>query len=157
GGKQLDVSERDRRHPEAGRRLRARKLVTLWDLRTGSTRNRSATSAAFGAVLAEAAERLAADDSVGVVGIVCNTIQTARAVHRLLAEHCHRAELIIGPSREIDRELVMRRVRPSAGIDRARPHPSTRPPLFVVATQTVEVGVNLDFDALVTEVAPLDA
>jgi CRISPR-associated endonuclease/helicase Cas3 len=155
----LDVSERDREDPEAGKRLRARKLTALWDLRISSARRPADARATLASALARAAERLAHGEAVSVVGVVCNTVRTARDVHDTLEAQGHHAELIIGPSREIDRELVMRRVRPAASLARERTGEdgSRARPLFVVATQTVEVGVNLDFDALATEVAPLDA
>ncbi|HXF97374.1 MAG TPA: type I-U CRISPR-associated helicase/endonuclease Cas3 [Gaiellaceae bacterium] len=151
----LDVSERDLAHPEAGKRLRACKLVKLWSFRGGPRESREARRA-LARLLALAAERLAGEGEVAVVGVVCNTVETARTVHETLLEAGKETQLLIGPSREIDRELVMRRVRPAAGIQRAR-ECAPASPIFVVATQTIEVGVNLDFDALVTEAAPLDS
>ncbi len=143
----LDISDRDLAHPEAGKRLRARKRTMLWELVARSE---------LPAVLAAAARRLADDPTVSTVGIVCNTVPVARSVHAALKAAGAWAELLIGPCREIDRELVMERVRGAAGIDRSR-FLGERDPCFVVATQTIEVGVNLDFDALASEAAPLDA
>src|SRR5262249_8027072 len=77
---------------------------------------------------------------------------------RLRTELAGKADvtLIIGPARSIDRdnraaELVPIRTRP-VGVPRALPKP-----LVVVATQTIEAGVDIDFDGLVTEAAALDA
>jgi CRISPR-associated endonuclease/helicase Cas3 len=54
-----------------------------------------------------------------------------------------------------DRERLLRDYLDRIRADRPR-RPGDRP-LFVVATQTVEVGADLDFDFLVTEAAPLPA
>ena len=62
-------------------------------------------------------------------------------------------ELLIGRSRPIDRADLQTRVLDRFGTGRA---PIERPAVLV-ATQTVEVGVNLDVDVLVTESASWDA
>ena len=93
------------------------------------------------------------------VGVVVNRVARARAIfERLRAELAGKADvtLIIGPARSIDRdnraaELVPIRTRP-VGVPRALPKP-----LVVVATQSIEAGVDIDFDGLVTEAAALDA
>lgn len=63
--------------------------------------------------------------------------------------------LLIGRMRSVDRDAVnracLRRLSLSSG-DR-----ELERPVFVVATQCIEVGANLDFDAMVTECASLDA
>ena len=93
--------------------------------------------------------------------MVCNTVDRARAVHerlgRLLAApgagieaDC---ELLIGRTRPLDRPDLQDRVLARFGVDRA---PAGRAAVLV-ATQTVEVGVNLDADVLVTESASWDA
>lgn len=64
-----------------------------------------------------------------------------------------RVELIIGPSRPLEREEQLIKLLPRMRAqDRQNKHS-----LYVVATQTIEVGADLDFDALVTQIAPLDA
>jgi CRISPR-associated endonuclease/helicase Cas3 len=75
--------------------------------------------------------------------------------------------LLTGRMRPIDRNRLMREWKPEkneaddVGLLRWLGTSSTRPPLtrpvFVIATQCLEVGANLDFDALVTECASLDA
>jgi CRISPR-associated endonuclease/helicase Cas3 len=96
-----------------------------------------------------------------VIGIVVNRVASAREIHRLLSKSKHRGAyrviLLTGRSRPFDRERLLR-----DHIDAIRPerrfHPDTgTTPLIVVATQTIEVGADLDFDYLITEAAPLSA
>jgi CRISPR-associated endonuclease/helicase Cas3 len=95
------------------------------------------------------------------IGIVVNRVASAREIHRLLSKSkqcgAYRVILLTGRSRPFDRERLL-----LEHIDAVRPerrfHPDTgSTPLIVVATQTIEVGADLDFDYLITEAAPLSA
>ncbi|MBT0774160.1 type I-U CRISPR-associated helicase/endonuclease Cas3 [Kineosporia sp. J2-2] len=146
------------RQPEPNRRLTASKnlMLHLADKKTVIK------------ALATAAEHLAApvrDADASAVGpvvlVVCNTIDTARAVHQLLEKNLQKSRtedttdlaLLIGRSRPADRVGLDARIRSRFGIGAER----TQHPAILVATQTVEVGVNLDVDALVSESASWDA
>jgi CRISPR-associated endonuclease/helicase Cas3 len=108
--------------------------------------------------LVKKAEQFAADGPA-IIGIVVNRVATARQVFEQLRQKgAGRPEretlLLTGRIRPYDRDRLLRNWLPKIKAGR-----ETNPdhPLFVVATQTVEVGANIDFDALVTEAAPLDA
>ncbi len=141
GGETLGLDEADRTHPVLARRLNARKWAQL----------ATAPEDAAG-VLADQARRLRSAGAA-VVGIIVNTVDLARAVFERLARE-DEALLLIGRSRPPDRDRLATELlaRCATGTRAAG-----RRPLFVVATQTVEVGLDLDFDALVTELAPLSA
>lgn len=95
------------------------------------------------------------------IGVILNRVNSARAVFWLLKKQIEEgiieADVILltGRSRPIDRERLINRYwdRLKAGRTRS----SEDRPVFVVATQCIEAGANLDFDALVTELASLDA
>jgi CRISPR-associated endonuclease/helicase Cas3 len=83
----------------------------------------------------------------GVVGVVVNRVADARALHERLRRGGD-AVLLTGRIRDYDRQVILDRylARMISG-SRAE----GRDPLYIVATQTIEVGADLDFDALVTE------
>jgi CRISPR-associated endonuclease/helicase Cas3 len=92
-----------------------------------------------------------------VIGIVVNRVATARHVFerlRKLDATGSKALLLTGRVRPFDRDRLLEEWLPRI---RAGREQEPQGALFIVATQTVEVGANLDFDALVTEAAPLDA
>jgi CRISPR-associated endonuclease/helicase Cas3 len=101
---------------------------------------------------ADEAQRLGKAGAV-VVCVVLNTVAAARAAFLELDEK-HEAILLTGRIRPYDRDRLMETYLDRMKADRSRENCSQ---LFVVATQTVEVGADLDFDALVTEAAALDA
>ncbi len=100
---------------------------------------------------------LFAATSEPAVAILCNRVDTARRAHALLQdEHGDRAVLLIGRMRPLDKDdTVDRFLAPlSADVSEKR---QLSEPHFVVATQTLEVGANLDFDLMVSECADLSA
>jgi len=99
--------------------------------------------------------RALAESGARVVGIVVNRVASARDIReRLKIEPNAEAILLTGQIRPIDRDRLLQRYLRRIMADREGT-PDT--PLYVVATQTIEVGADLDFDALITEAAPLDA
>jgi CRISPR-associated endonuclease/helicase Cas3 len=91
-----------------------------------------------------------------LVGVVVNRVASARRIFETLrGEKTADAVLLTGRIRPWDRERVLRDwlSRMRAGRQRL---PEDKP-LYVVGTQTVEVGADLDFDFLITEAAPLAA
>ena len=134
----LALEADDEAHPLLRRRLAASKQARLVNGKLSD--------------LATEAVRLR-DGGAGVVGIVVNMVDTARAVYRELSAQGE-CILIIGRARPIERDVLAKEVVMRAGTG-TRGH--GRRPLYVVATQTIEVGLDLDFDALVSELAPVSA
>ena len=143
---------RDPEHP-LGRRQLAHKPTTLEEVR--SAKGAKAPDQ-FVRALVKVAEELVDDERRAIVVFV-NRVATARAVHkRLSMKHSERAILLTGRMRALDKDAVIsQRLQPlSSAASETR---QLEEPLFVVATQTLEVGADLDFDALVSECASLDA
>ena len=109
--------------------------------------------------LAEATVELLADAPVpGASLVFVNTPATARGVFERLRKqkwkaHAPALELLTGRTREYEAERIRKRILdPSDGFPANRDvRPARDRHLVVVATQTLEVGADLDADYLVTE------
>jgi CRISPR-associated endonuclease/helicase Cas3 len=147
----------DRAHPLLMQRLGAAKPATLVEI---AGRQGVAAETRRAEEIADRATRtldiLKRQMPSPAVGVVVNRVARARAVfERLKGMHPDaKVVLIIGPARLADREeMVLQDLQPiRTGTAR-----SLAMPLVVVATQTIEAGVDIDFDGLVTEAAALDS
>lgn len=107
------------------------------------------------------ATALATDYALPVVGVIVNTVAGARAIQDQLDTAGHQALLLTGRIRRADRPPIVARLLHLA--DPHRPQATRQPladdaqPTFVVATQAIEIGVDLDFDGAVIEACALDA
>jgi CRISPR-associated endonuclease/helicase Cas3 len=115
------------------------------------------------AIAREATSVLARLQASGIdqpaVGVVVNRVARARGVFERLRTELKdsaRVIMLIGPARAVDRDEVAKELAP---IRTGHPEPprQLRETLIVVATQTIEAGVDIDLDGLVTEAAALDA
>ena len=88
-----------------------------------------------------------------VIAVICNTVVNAREVYNGLKNKKHDCVLLIGRIRQHERAILHKKYinQLLAGRDR-----STAKKMIVIATQTIEVGANFDFDAMISQSAPLD-
>lgn len=141
----------DPQHP-LGRRQLAHKPAVLQ--RVEKAKGKQATSV-LAQALADAARELV-DERRRAIVVFVNRVATARETHRLLAaDDRGQAVLLTGRMRPVDKDGLVDRLK-ILHSDRSGER-SLSKPLVVVATQTLEVGADLDFDGLVTECASLDA
>ena len=139
-------------HP-LGRRHLAHKPALLKSVERA--RGKKAVSA-LARALAETASGLV-DEECRAIVVFVNRVATARETHRLLAaQYGNGAVLLTGRMRPVDKDAVVqqRLYLLRSGLASGRPMAE---PMIVVATQTLEVGADLDFDGLVTECASLDS
>lgn len=113
---------------------------------------------AFAREAREMAARLRRDGmSSPAVGVVVNRVKLARDIFENLRKSEDRAFsvlLMIGRSRDVTRDRLVEELDPFRTDATAR---NEAAPLVLVATQCLEVGVDLDLDGLVTQAASFDA
>ncbi len=139
-------------HP-LGRRQTAHKPAVL---KTVEKAKGNRATHVLAQALADAAVDLVNEQRRAIV-IFANRVATARETHRLLrTDYGDRAILLTGRMRPVDRDAVVQQRLTPLYSHRSEQR-VLKDPLVVVATQTLEVGADLDFDGLVTECASLDA
>ncbi|BAS26091.1 type I-G CRISPR-associated helicase/endonuclease Cas3g [Limnochorda pilosa] len=159
-------NDEDRRHEVLGPRLTASKPARLVKVPTAKATERDPRARRraerenmekLAAHIVAEARRVQQETKARTVGVIVNRVGTARrAFSELAGDPSIEALLLIGRSRPYERAEVLDEYLPrirassSVGVDAERP-------LFVVATQCIEVGADLDFEVLVTECAPIDA
>lgn len=152
----------DREHPILAARRTAPKLAKLVIAEKAKGKDRTAATEALAETLVAEARALLAEDR-RTVAIIVNRIATARAVYDRLrltysttdADSGAQPHLAIGRMRSIDRDALTAAVQTRVGGD--TPRTTTIAPLFVVATQCLEVGADFDFDVMISECASLDS
>ena len=137
----------DREDEVLGQRLAARKMT-----RFVAVKAKTDNSTKLAADLIREAQTMTQKPGVKRVAVMANRVETARAVAKGLGDAP--VTLVVGRMRPVDRTGVESDLGPlHSGVARADDDPLR----FVVSTQCLEVGADLDFDALVTELASMDA
>ena len=110
--------------------------------------------------LARLAVRALGSEGLERIAVVANTVATVRAIFeeiRGLVGDGVDVDLLTGRCRGFERERLGLAARIQATFGAVEPRPPRARPAVLVATQTIEVGADLDVDLLITEAAPLDA
>jgi CRISPR-associated endonuclease/helicase Cas3 len=150
----ITLTPKDHEHPVLKPRLRAAKPARLIAEPKAKGKAREEQMAKR---LAEEAEKILAENHPRSIAIMVNRVATARSIAaKLEKEHKGRVTLLIGRLRPLDREAATKEIQERLKTG-ATPSAPESGPLIVVSTQCLEVGADLDFDALVTEAASLDA
>jgi CRISPR-associated endonuclease/helicase Cas3 len=152
----FELGADDRAHQVLKRRLDAKKPATLEAVKVAGDEDRRRRT--FAQRLAELA-LAAVTDRHRRIAVVVNRVNTALSVYDAIAGELIAPDhvvLVTGRMRPLDRNDRERELR---GVQAGVPRSSgpLAPVQIVVATQCIEAGADLDFDALITECASLDA
>ena len=142
----FDLDDEDRAHPVVRQRLDAAKPLRVVEVAKGGTAK----------PLADAAVALTREAPAPAAFLVFgNTPKTARETFERLCKALPEAEVLLLTGRVREREAARIRARildPEGGMATARrADAARRRHLIVVATQTLEVGADIDAEYLVTE------
>ena len=155
----------DKRHPVLKKRLEAAKPARLVVMEGEEPARAGAIAAEVRRALAHFKDP-ARGASAPAIGVVVNRVARARAAFSRLKEEfagelqasAMEAVLLIGPCRARERDEQAGALQPiRTKIWNEGENRSLDKPLLVIATQCIEAGVDIDLDALITEVAALDA
>lgn len=145
------ITAADEAHPVASKRLIAPKELHPVTVTASSANAATATADA----LAHWARQLGGPGKV--VGVVANTVAMARAAFENIQAASAdpvKCVLLTGRVRPIDREYLVHDWYPKIHSGAERDGSAE---LYVVATQTIEAGADIDLDGMVTESASLAA
>jgi CRISPR-associated endonuclease/helicase Cas3 len=143
----LVLSERDHALAIVQQRLTASKQAALVEVGSSEKDFTKEVLRRLGEIQGEGAARK--------IAVVVNRVATARAIFEQLRTNQYPSTLLTGRVRPFDRDQLLGDVLDEVKAGRIR---DTSDRMFVVvATQTIEVGADFDFDALITECAPLSA
>ena len=158
GAHVLRLSDEERAEPAIAARITAAKVAEL-----ELCKDRAGLPDHVTAFVA-AAERLVQQcaQAAPAIGIIVNRVALARSVLQGLQNAGQDAILLTGRVRPVERESLLRAherrlTSRGGGTETQAVTESPDRPLFVVATQCIEAGADFDFDAMVTQIAPLDA
>ena len=143
------LSVEDEAPENLGQRLRARKPANLVLVKASVN-----DWTKFANAIVEQALDVATAARAQRIAVIVNRIVTARLIWHTLSNAGKNADLVIGRMRPIDRDDLNEKLKP---LKAGEPRSDCGEPWFIVATQCLEAGADLDFDALVTECASMDA
>lgn len=138
---------KDRQNEVLRRRLKARKST-----RFVATKAKADDAKKMAAELIRQAWELAERPDVKRVAVMVNRVDTARAVAEGLDGAA--TTVVLGRMRPVDRAATEASLD---GLKSGKARGADDGKRFVVSTQCLEVGADLDFDGLVTELASMDA
>ena len=148
------LKDADWDHPVLGPRLNCAKLASLVSIKWDKEDPEETHRVLLETLTSKAQELMEKMSDAPVIGIVVNRVATARQIFERPRSKGD-AVLLIGRTRPLDRDELVKDYLPRMRAGRDEGHNPR--PLYVVATQTIEVGADIDFDGLVTEAAALDA
>jgi CRISPR-associated endonuclease/helicase Cas3 len=141
GGAAYSTGPEDREHSVLGPRLANPKLARLQRVEKRAD-------------LVPAMVKAAKEMNGQVIGVISNTVSDARAISKRLQGKGVDVVLLTGRIRPLERQAIL-----DTWLDLIKSGREQDPEkrLYIVATQSIEIGADVDFDALVTMSAALSA